>query len=251
MGILDGIIEFDRQDRYHSDDHFQLPILETRYDDVVKNIIAHFTEVTWATKRVLDYGCGSGGFGRRFVDLGAAVTFLDGREGNLKKVQALLPNAKTVLLDLESTENYTVEYSDLALFMGTLYHLGEPLQALKAISATADNICLETACLDHDGTAIVFFKEPTDPTGRAINDVACRTSPRWIDEALAYCGFTFVKDISKSIKNFGPEPGITGYLYDWEIQRTCGWRRDECSLRRMWIASKSRETSIFREFTSS
>jgi hypothetical protein len=63
-------------------------------------------------------------------------------------------------------------------------------------------------------------------------------------------GYSLIEDKSNTSFNVPTGEGYSGLVYDWEYERTCGWRRNECSLRRIWIASKSKETTIFNTFKS-
>ena len=44
--------------------------------------------------------------------------------------------------------------------------------------------------------------------------------------------------VSAKRSNKPPADGYPGLIYDWEYRRTCGWRRDECTLRKMFLAWK-------------
>lgn len=237
----------DNSDKYHDKNIFRIPTFEEGYEKRAK-ILRRYLPGDITGLDMLDIGCGEGGFGRIFLSQGANVTFVDGREASLSHIKSLVPGVKTVLSNLEDDTPIAAPYTKLGMFLGVLYHLGSPLHAIKKVAAVAENIMLETACLDHDGTMLVHFSEDPTQTSFSVTGGACRPSPLWVEKALEQCGFTLIKDISSGELNTAPGQGHGGLLYDWPFQRTCGWRKDECSLRRIWIASKRKETSVFPDF---
>ncbi len=245
---LSGAIQRGEDDNHHSKDLLAIGNFINGYETRFRALQDYFLIDDWTSKSVLDIGCGQGGFGFKFADAGAKVTFIDGRDQNLQVIRDTDPEANTVRYDLETGDPIPVETADLSMFMGALYHVGEPTTAIRAVAETSDNICLETACLDHDGVALIYFEEETDSTSFSINGGACRPSPKWVEIALEQAGFPLVQDISCTEFNVPVGPGYSGLSYDWELQRTCGWRRNEYSLRKLWIASKSQETTIFKAF---
>ncbi len=237
----------DGNDKYHAQNIFRIPTFDEKYDQQSNLMMRHLScDITGLA--TLDVGCGEGGFGKRFLAKGADVTFVDGRQASLEHIKSILPGAKTVLSNLDDDTPINVPYAQLGLFLGVLYHVGRPLHAMTKMAAAAENIMLETACMDHDGVMLVHFSEDPTQASFSVTGGACRPSPLWVEKALTECGFSLVKDISSGEYNTQPGDGHGGLLYDWPFQRTCGWRKDECSLRRVWIASKSKETTIFRDF---
>jgi SAM-dependent methyltransferase len=239
-----------KTDTHHSPDLLANEEFQTGYQTRFDVLLDHFNVTDWSKISLMDIGCGQGGFGLKFKDIGADVTFIDGREKNLEVVRQRAADAKTILYNVESGEKVPVAQVDFILFMGLLYHVGNPAEAIKLISQTSSNICFETACLDHDGSAAIYFQEDNSPTSFSVTGNACRTSPKWVEEALIVNGYSLIEDISNTSFNVPTGEGYSGLVYDWEYERTCGWRRNECSLRRIWIASKSKETTIFNTFKS-
>ena len=84
-------------------------------------------------KRVLDLGCGWGGYGHRFAEGGSHVIFVDGRPENLAKTEELTPGQSYVLQNVTAPW-WTPPETDIALCIGILYHVGEPLSLLAKLS---------------------------------------------------------------------------------------------------------------------
>jgi len=167
---------------------------------------------------------------------------VDGRKENLAAVREQVPNAATHLMNVE-TDPFPLARVDLILCMGLIYHIADPRSLFEKMASVTDQVFVETTCLDHDGEFIVFHNESTDARQFSLTGSACRPSPKWVMRHLREAGFTRVEDISDSIGNRPPSEGFPGVLYDWKFERTCGWRRAEHTLRRMFAASKARSNA--------
>lgn len=242
------IASFNRKDGHFSENVFLEDGYTMRYENLMKVMTKHIDAKRIKGASVLDFACGAGGFGVRFEELGANVVFIDGRESNLDLVRQANKDAKTYLWNLEKDQNAPFAKADLALCMGLIYHTGDPVSVLGRIAKHSDDIFVETTVLDHDGKIIVFYSEDMEPKQFSVTGSACRPSPGWVSEALTQCGFVAVKEILDGAANLKPGVGFPGCLYDWKFERTCGWRRDECALKRLYIASKKPAQSIFPEF---
>ena len=51
-------------------------------------------------------------------------------------------------------------------------------------------------------------------------------------------GFKLVSDHSERVPNIPSDGESTGQSYQWDYQRTCGWRRDEMQLKGIMLFSK-------------
>jgi SAM-dependent methyltransferase len=219
-----------------------------RYPRVMSVISRHLNVKDWKGKVVFDIACGTGGYGRQFANLGADVYYFDGRGENFSYFPTLVPGDRQFVINLELDPfPLSLPKADLVLLMGILYHVGDPAAVIKKVAALGDNICIETSALDHDGEAIVFFEETAFANHNSMTGKACRPSPGWLARTLRETGhFTAVKDISDKDANSPPSKGFGGERYDWEFQRTCGWRRNEFSLRKLFIASRASGDSVFK-----
>ena len=101
--------------------------------------------VDWfAGKRILELGCGYGNIGIYFQDLGADVTFTDGRQEFLDVVKKKCPTAKTILLDQNNTWDLQQQF-DLVIHFGISYHLENWQQDLACALKHGKYIAYETA----------------------------------------------------------------------------------------------------------
>ncbi len=100
---------------------------------------------------VADIGCGDGDLGLFFASLGAAVDAIDHAETNFNQLRGveILRRAFSADLsvhDLDLDRPFALPRRDysFALFLGTLYHLKNPLYVLETIAAHADWCVLST-----------------------------------------------------------------------------------------------------------
>jgi SAM-dependent methyltransferase len=225
-----------KKDYYFSDNVFEQPGYMEHYKNLLKMIKVHIDPQDFEDRTVLDLGCGYGFYGLEFLNEGANVIFADARYDNLNKIKTSHPHAITWTVDIEQT--YSFPSVSLILCMGLLYHLGKPRECLEKIALATDLVIIDCTVADHDGNFIVYFEEDTAPNHFSFNGKACRPSPTWIKDNLKEVGFKEVWDISSAVGNRAPQKGYPGLLYDWKYERTCGWRRNEYTLRKMFIASK-------------
>ena len=126
---------------------------------------------------VMDLACGWGLFGKKFAERGARVIFIDGREKNLEKARSAGPDHGYSCQDVTSHGWYPPKV-DIALCLGILYHVSDPMTLLQKISR-APVLVVDSLCLDHDGNFLVKLAEDTEPVDYSLNGGACRPSPGW------------------------------------------------------------------------
>lgn len=238
----------DVQGSIENDHHFSRNVFEEKgYRDHYVNLIAmmknHLQLANLRGRKVVDLACGYGWWGQALLDYGADVVFMDGREENLTAVRKEIPDATTYVMDVEH-DLFPIPKADLILCMGLIYHIANPRALFDKMAKISDRVFIDTTCLDHDGEFIVYHSETTSAREFSLTGSACRPSPKWVMSQLREAGYTKVEDISDAIGNRDPQPGFPGLIYNWEYRRTCGWRRDERTLRRMFLASKTENDDL-------
>ena len=123
--------------------------------------------VDWfKSKKVLELGCAFGNVGFYLESLGAEVTFSDGRQESLDVVKSKNPNAKTILLDLDT--NWKLDETfDLIVHFGISYHLDNWQQDLLNTINHAQCIAYETAVNKFSND--IEFKIKKSNKGHAYN----------------------------------------------------------------------------------
>jgi len=206
---------------------FNHPMREERINRVWGAILPH---LDLQNKRVVDLGCGWGWFGKKCAEWGAKVTFIDGRKENLDKCD-IGPEHIYLHRDIDSPYWYP-PFSDITLCLGLLYHTSDPSSLLRKMSLSSV-IVLDSMCLDFDGELLVKFEEDTSQLDYSLTGGACRPSPKWIVKNLEDMGYQVEELSVPSIEPTGDWPGA---IWNWDYERTCGWRRNGSQLWKLYLA---------------
>jgi 2-polyprenyl-3-methyl-5-hydroxy-6-metoxy-1,4-benzoquinol methylase len=143
-------------------------------------------------KRVLDVGCGVGHLAQFFVRQGCDVLCLDARNENLARLNALYPNLKAQVFDIEKDSITDLGTFDVVFAFGLLYHLENPFRALRNLSTLCRELLLiETMVSDHH-LPLVVMTEETSAYSQAVANIGCRPTPSFVALALRNAGISFV-----------------------------------------------------------
>lgn len=233
------------RDKHFSHNVFEEPGYRDHYVNLTAMVKNHLHLDRLTGRRVIDLGCGYGWWGQSLLEHGADVRFIDGRKENLAAVRREVPGARTQQVDVE---DYPLEIfkADLILCMGLIYHIANPRALFDKMIKVAPRVFIDTTCMDHDGEFIVYHSESPAGSQYSLTGSACRPSPNWVMMQLRQAGYLYVHDISDPIGNRPPAAGYPGLIYDWDYRRTCGWRRGECTLRRMFMASRFQDDELLK-----
>jgi len=182
-------------------------------------------------KTVLDVGCGVGHLGGFFEERGGSVIGVDARPENIERLHALYPGRQAHALNAESGSLTDLGRFDIVFCYGLLYHLENPIAALRNIATCCkDLLLLETVVSDDARPVLQLVDEPRETKNQAVSGFGCRPSPAFVTMALNRIGFRFVYT-TKSI------PDHVDFAFDW---RNSGeWQRDGHLLRCIFVASRN------------
>ncbi len=112
-------------------------------------------------KHVLDIGCNAGWFIKRFEEAGADVIAFDNNKEDVRRAQFIIDlfelKAKVTEEDIEQYRHYLL--NDLVFFAGVLYHVENPLRALKSVFDAVKpegHVIIETACSTMSGSVVEY-----------------------------------------------------------------------------------------------
>ena len=113
MTITTAVIEslFDRDGNY----------IEWRRTRIEK-VESLFGKDFFKGKKMLELGCAMGHTGRHFEELGATVTFAEGRPEIVETIDKINPDSKIIQLDQEHEWDLGERF-DIIIHWGVLYHL--------------------------------------------------------------------------------------------------------------------------------
>src|SRR5262245_34834528 len=130
-------------------------------EQMIMPVVGQYFPRGLAGKYCLDVACNEGYFSHLLVQLGAVVKGIDVRETNIeraRKVQAILgfdPNRLVFEVgDFLDNKEEPNTY-DLTLFLGLLYHLENPMGAIRTLHRITRTLCITETQLTRQNTPIV------------------------------------------------------------------------------------------------
>ena len=143
-------------------------------------------------KTALDAGAGVGFFSQTLADCGLSVRGFDGRAENVAEARKRFPHIAFAQADLEDHTVLSLGKFDFVLCFGLLYHLDNPLLAVRHLRALTEKcLLLESMCVPDDKPSMLLREEPSE-TDQGLTDVACYPSEDSLIKMLYRAGFGFV-----------------------------------------------------------
>ena len=132
-------------------------------------------------RRVLEVGAGIGLLTQFFLERGCSVLSTDSRQENVTEMRRRHPTREVAQLDLERAEEISAVGSfDVVFCYGTLYHLSNPVEALRALSRISTLILLETCCTPGDTEEVNIVSEQLDVRNQSSSGRGCRPTRPWV-----------------------------------------------------------------------
>jgi SAM-dependent methyltransferase len=148
------------------------------------------TEMNLAS--ALDVGCGVGDFSKFLSDMGFRVRGADGRQENVAEAQRRYPDIPFDTINAEDIEISRLGTFDFVLCFGLLYHLENPLRAIRHLHAvTGKFLLVESMCLPKNNPAMELLDEGV-AEDQGLSYVAFYPSESCLIKMLYRAGFPFV-----------------------------------------------------------
>ncbi len=176
------------------DQSHYLKLIEARGETIrrVVNELKPAMELSTA----LDAGCGVGFFAKILQDAGLNVRGFDGRMENVEQACNRFPGIPFEQGDVENLEIRKLGEFDLVLCFGLIYHLENPLLAIRNLYAlTAKCLLLESMCLP-DAEPWMLLREEPSTEDQSLTDVAFYATEGGLVKMLYRAGFTSVYRLS-------------------------------------------------------
>lgn len=176
-----------------------LTTFDTRYYlDLIRTRGATIRRVVRALKPALgllnavDAGCGVGFFAQTLTELGLETRGFDGRFENVVEARRRFPAVEFEYGDIESAEIATLGTFDLVLCFGLLYHLENPMQAIRHLRAlTGKGLLVESMVVPGNDARLILREEPSQ-IDQSLTDMAFLPSEPCLVKMLYRAGFTHV-----------------------------------------------------------
>lgn len=181
-------------------------------------------------KKVLDVGCGVGNLAQFFVSRGCKVVCIDGREENIANLCLRYPGLVGYVANVETEPLSQFGMFDVVFCYGLLYHLENPLMALRNMASVCQGLLLlETMVCDHH-LPVLRIEDESAALSQALGGLGCRPSPSYVVLALNRVGFRFV---------YAPKvpPEHSDFRFEWK--NNLDWWRNGHPLRCVFVASRT------------
>jgi SAM-dependent methyltransferase len=183
-----------------------------------------------AGKRVLDLGCGVGHLGARLAQMGCDVVCVDSRPENIDALRSRYPQLEGRVADADNDDLTPFGRFDVVFSYGLLYHLENPLRAIRNMASICDQmLLLETIVTDHV-SAIVRIEDESKDFNQAMTGLGCRPTPHYVTLALHRAGFDNVYAPKKV-------PAYPDFQFEWKNNLESN--RDGHNLRCTFVAARS------------
>lgn len=145
----------------------------------------------------VDAGCGVGFFAEILRECGLRVTGFDGRPENVEEARKRFPGIAFEPGDVEDAEILRLGKFDLTLCFGLLYHLENPMRAIRHLRAlTAKGLLLESMCVPGNGAGMVWRREPA-AADQSLAEIALYPSEAGLVKMLYRAGFAGVYRVAE------------------------------------------------------
>ena len=191
QGVVDRVAitltEFDQR-RY-------LRLINAR-GKTIRSVIAELKAVL-GLATALDAGCGVGFFAQILQECGLRVEGFDGRMENIVEARKRFPEIPFEQGDIENPGILTLGKFDLTLCFGLLYHLENPMLAIRHLRAlTGKGLLLESMCIPGNGAGMVWREEPA-AADQSLTDIALYPSEACLVKMLYRAGFAAVYRVAE------------------------------------------------------
>lgn len=140
----------------------------------------------------VDAGCGVGFFSQTLAECGLYTSGFDARGENVEEARRRFPGIPFEQADVEAREISKLGRFDLVLCFGLLYHLENPLQAIRNLGAITEKcLVLESMCLPDERCSLLLREEPWQDD-QSLTEMACYPSESSLVKMLYHAGFAKV-----------------------------------------------------------
>ena len=145
----------------------------------------------------VDVGCGVGFFSQILQECGLNVGGFDGRAENIAEARRRFPTIPFERGDIESAGILKLGTFDLTLCFGLLYHLENPMLAIRHLRAlTRKGLLLESMCIPGNQAGMVLREEPS-AFDQSLTDIALCPSEACLVKMLYRAGFAGVYRVAE------------------------------------------------------
>lgn len=158
---------------------------------VVTGLIAKLNGVV-ELRTAIDVACGTGYFSGLLRGLGLEVTGVDGRLQNVEESRLRQPDVRFDRYDAEDPAIRELGNFDLVLCFGVLYHLENPLLAIRHLHALTGKLLLVEAVIFPGVEPIMALVDEFPDDDQGLSYVAFYPTEACLQKMLYRAGFSYV-----------------------------------------------------------
>ena len=143
-------------------------------------------------KTALDVGCGVGYFSAFLRDLGFQVVALDARPQNIEEARARHPGIDFRVANVEDLRPEELGGYDFVLCFGLLYHLENPMRALRRLRAVTGKLLLVESMSVPGEAPVLYLRDESEIEDQALHSVAAYPSEGALVKMAYRAGFPVV-----------------------------------------------------------
>jgi 2-polyprenyl-3-methyl-5-hydroxy-6-metoxy-1,4-benzoquinol methylase len=165
--------------------------LDRARGEVVSRLLAELKPML-NLQTAVDVGCGLGYFSGFLRSLGMQVTAVDGREENVEETQRRNPSIKVHCYNAEDSGLRTLGRFDLVFCFGLLYHLENPLLAIRNLQAMMGKLLLVEGVIFPGSDPVMALIDEEIHEDQGLNHIAFYPTEACLVKMLYRSGFSSV-----------------------------------------------------------
>jgi SAM-dependent methyltransferase len=172
-------------DQHHYD------LLNRARGEVVSRLLTDI-QASMGLRTAVDVGCGLGHFASLLSSLGFEVSAVDGRSENALEAARRLPTIKFHTLNVEDPQLVHLGTFDLVFCFGLLYHLENPLLALRNLHAMTNTLLLVEGLVYPGDEPIMALVDETEYEDQGLRHFAFYPSEACLVKMMYRVGYSNV-----------------------------------------------------------
>jgi SAM-dependent methyltransferase len=165
--------------------------LDRTRGEVVSRLLAELRPAL-NLRTAIDIGCGLGYFSRFLQSLGLEVTAVDGRAQNVEEAQRRSPSIRVLHYNAEDPGLRTLGTYDLVFCFGLLYHLENPLLAIRNLQAMTKKLLLVESVVFPGSEPIMALVDEEIHDDQGLNHIAFYPTEACLVKMLYRASFSSV-----------------------------------------------------------
>jgi SAM-dependent methyltransferase len=165
--------------------------LDRTRGEVVSRLLAELRPAL-KLRTAIDIGCGFGYFSRFLQSLGLEVTAVDGRAQNVEEAQRRSPSVRVLHYNAEDPDLRNLGAFDLVFCFGLLYHLENPLLAIRNLQAMTQKLLLVESVIFPGNEPFMALVDEEIHDDQGLNHIAFYPTEACLVKMLYRAGFSSV-----------------------------------------------------------